>query len=152
MKGETASSVAGLVKDGTVASAAEDMGTEMPGPELAAASAAEEETQVAAPGETKSKMWRVPQHQVDFILSWDVGPDVAPNLDSIDRLPFSEEQKEVYRAAELQAVAARNELRRVKRETQRWVRDLFDKHGEVVVDEKHRLDAHRARSKRNTSC
>lgn len=90
-------------------------------------------------GEMASKMWRVPQHQVDFILSWDVAADVAPNLASIGRLPFSEEQKEVYRAAELEGVAARNQLRRVMRETQRWIRELLDKHGEVVMDEKHKL-------------
>ncbi|RCV38263.1 hypothetical protein SETIT_8G128300v2 [Setaria italica] len=152
-----ASSAGDLVKNGTVVPSEEKGTTEMLDPEMAAEQEEEEvdaegdEPQAAAPPAEGKKMWRVPPHQVDFILSWDVAADVVPNLDRIDRLPFSEEEKEASRAAELEGVAARNKLRRIMRDTQQWVRELLEKHGEVVVDEKHTLDAYLARSKSKSS-
>ncbi|CAO2148974.1 unnamed protein product [Urochloa humidicola] len=77
------------------------------------------------------KKWRIPQDQIDFILSMDVSDYVFPTPDNIDDMPVSDEYKAQFRAERKQAVAVMQKSRSNKRKLQEWVKAELEKHGYV---------------------
>ncbi|CAL4981197.1 unnamed protein product [Urochloa decumbens] len=106
-------------------------------PEASKSMAAEAKDSVdsaaAAAVEVKNKKWRVPQDQVDFILSLDVSY-VLRSPDNIDNIPVSEEVKQRYRAAMLKSVALMREIRRSRMEMQEFVRAQLEEYGYVEIE------------------
>ncbi|CAN6381317.1 unnamed protein product [Urochloa humidicola] len=93
-----------------------------------------EEPAAAADDTTKKKKWRMPQDQIDFILSMDVSDYVFPTPDNIDDMPVSDEYKAQFRAERKQAVAVMQKSRSNKKKIQEWVKAELEKHGYVEIE------------------
>ncbi|CAO2148979.1 unnamed protein product [Urochloa humidicola] len=92
------------------------------------------EEPAAAADTTTKKKWRMPQDQIDFILSMDVSDYVFPTPDNIDDMPVSDEYKAQFRAERKQAVAVMQKSRSNKRKLQEWVKAELEKHGYVEIE------------------
>jgi aspartyl-tRNA synthetase len=93
------------------------------------------DTAAAAAVGNKNMKWRMPQNQVDFILSWDVSDRFPCAPDNIDDMPAaSDEFKERYRANQLRSAALMREISRRRREMQEFLKAQLEEHGYVDVE------------------
>uniref|UniRef100_A0A0E0EF52 Uncharacterized protein n=1 Tax=Oryza meridionalis TaxID=40149 RepID=A0A0E0EF52_9ORYZ len=85
--------------------------------------------------EKKLRKWRMPQEQIDLILSWSPKPARPPRYDvDIGRLQISEALKERLRRVEAEDAVAKREMDRYQEEQQEWVKAELAAHGYVECE------------------